>query len=86
MLAIARALAVEPSLLIIDEATTGLMPIAVEAMQEAVRQLNAERGLAVLLVERREFRLPPRWLTGSSFWRTARWHLLVMQSTCGTTR
>ena len=53
MLAIARALAMEPSLLIIDEATTGLMPIAVEAVQEAVRQLNAERGLAVLLVEER---------------------------------
>lgn len=53
MLAIARALAVEPQLLIIDEATTGLMPIAVSAVQEVVQRLNQERGLAVLLVEER---------------------------------
>jgi branched-chain amino acid transport system ATP-binding protein len=49
MLAIARALVAENSLLLIDEPTEGLAPVIIEQMMEAIRQLSAET--TVLLVE-----------------------------------
>ena len=52
MLAMARALCVEPKAILLDEPTEGLMPSMVERIREAVRGLSAA-GVAVLLVEQR---------------------------------
>lgn len=49
MLAIARALVPDNSLLLIDEPTEGLAPVIIEQMIKAIRQLSAET--TVLLVE-----------------------------------
>ncbi len=50
MLAIARALATDPVLLILDELSMGLAPLIVSALYETVRQL-AESGLSILVAE-----------------------------------
>ena len=50
MLAIRRAMMAEPSLLLIDELSLGLMPIAVDECYRALSDLQ-EDGLAILLVE-----------------------------------
>lgn len=49
MLAIARALVPDNSLLLIDEPSEGLAPVIIEQMMEAIRQLSAQS--TVLLVE-----------------------------------
>ncbi|MEA3358252.1 MAG: ABC transporter ATP-binding protein [Thermodesulfobacteriota bacterium] len=49
-LAIARALLTRPEILLLDEATTGLMPIIVSQLKDIIKQLNDE-GMAILLVE-----------------------------------
>jgi branched-chain amino acid transport system ATP-binding protein len=51
MLAIARALMTNPTLLMLDEPLEGLAPIVVEELVRAIRRLTAEGGTAVLLVE-----------------------------------
>jgi branched-chain amino acid transport system ATP-binding protein len=50
MLAIGRALMSRPRLLLMDEPSAGLAPVAVQAMVAAIRRLH-ERGLTILLVE-----------------------------------
>jgi branched-chain amino acid transport system ATP-binding protein len=50
MLAIARALAGEPKVLLLDELSMGLAPLVVVELYELVGQI-AERGVTVLLVE-----------------------------------
>jgi ABC-type branched-subunit amino acid transport system ATPase component len=50
MLAIGRALMAQPRLLICDEISLGLAPVAVDALYEALRRINAE-GVSILLVE-----------------------------------
>lgn len=50
MLAIARALMNDPKLLLIDEVSMGLMPIAVDQVFELIKKLNTE-GMTILLVE-----------------------------------
>jgi branched-chain amino acid transport system ATP-binding protein len=50
MLALARAFATEPKLLLLDELSMGLAPIVVGQLYDKVRQL-AEAGLSILLVE-----------------------------------
>ena len=52
MLATARALCLEPKLLLLDEPSEGLMPSVVNAMLEMVAGLRAS-GVAVLLVEQK---------------------------------
>ncbi len=49
-LAVARALLTRPDILLLDEPTTGLMPIIVARLGEIIRKLN-ETGIAILLVE-----------------------------------
>jgi branched-chain amino acid transport system ATP-binding protein len=52
MLAIARALCLEPKLLLLDEPTEGLMPTMIQAILAAVRELKSQ-GVAIVLVEQR---------------------------------
>ena len=51
MLAIGRALMSKPKLLLLDEPSLGLAPLVVRQIFGAIRALNAETGLTVLLVE-----------------------------------
>jgi branched-chain amino acid transport system ATP-binding protein len=51
MVAIGRGLMAQPDVLAIDEMSLGLAPIVVSSLARTLLQLNAERGLAVLLVE-----------------------------------
>ena len=50
MLAMAMALMVEPVVLLLDEPSAGLAPLAAEQLFDAVRQINAD-GVAVAMVE-----------------------------------
>ncbi|MCZ0735596.1 ABC transporter ATP-binding protein [Phreatobacter sp. AB_2022a] len=51
MLAIGRALMTEPKLLMLDEPSLGLAPFLVDEIFDIVRSINADSGVAVLLVE-----------------------------------
>jgi uncharacterized protein (UPF0261 family)/ABC-type branched-subunit amino acid transport system ATPase component len=51
MLAIGRALLLQPKLLVMDEPTEGLAPVIVEQVAQALRDLAAEGEIAVLLIE-----------------------------------
>jgi phospholipid/cholesterol/gamma-HCH transport system ATP-binding protein len=48
--ALARALALEPELLFLDEPTAGLDPVSADAFQELVRQLRRDLDLTVVMV------------------------------------
>jgi len=51
MLTLARAVARNPSLLLVDELSLGLAPLIVKRLLETVRQVASERATGVLLVE-----------------------------------
>ena len=51
MLAIARALVGNPSVLLMDEPTEGLAPVIIEQLVEAMHTLRAQEGLTIILVE-----------------------------------
>jgi len=51
MLAIARAMMARPRLLLCDEVSLGLAPVVVQEVFRILRELNAELGTALLLVE-----------------------------------
>jgi branched-chain amino acid transport system ATP-binding protein len=51
MLAIARALVQSPKLLLIDEMSMGLAPVAVESLMPVIRRVADETGASVVMVE-----------------------------------
>jgi branched-chain amino acid transport system ATP-binding protein len=51
MLSLARALVSRPRLLMLDEPSLGLAPTVVQELFAIVKQLNADEGLSVLVVE-----------------------------------
>lgn len=52
MLAIGRALMTNPKLLILDEATEGLAPVIRQEIWSVIRQLKAETGLSILVIDK----------------------------------
>ena len=50
-LAIARALCIQPRLLILDEPTEGIQPSVIKDIARVIRHLARDRGMAVVLVE-----------------------------------
>ena len=51
MLAIGRALVAHPKLIIMDEPSLGLAPLAVAEIFRIIKRINTEQHVAVLLVE-----------------------------------
>ncbi|MEY4712977.1 MAG: hypothetical protein RIS88_2427 [Pseudomonadota bacterium] len=51
MLAIGRALLLEPRLLVMDEPSEGLAPVIVEQVAQSLRELGRDGAIAVLLIE-----------------------------------
>ncbi len=64
MLSIARALMLNPALLLLDEPSEGLAPMIVQQIVEVLARLKHE-GLAILLVEQ-NLRRPSRSATGTT--------------------
>jgi ABC-type branched-subunit amino acid transport system ATPase component len=51
MVKVARALLPEPKLVLLDEVSEGLQPLAVDRVRQALAQEHAERGVSMLVVE-----------------------------------
>ncbi len=51
MLAVGRALMLRPRLLLLDEPSFGLAPLIIDELFEILRQVRAETGVAMLIVE-----------------------------------
>jgi len=51
MLAVGRALVVNPKLLLLDEPLEGLAPIIVEELLRAIRRITQDEGLSAIIVE-----------------------------------
>jgi branched-chain amino acid transport system ATP-binding protein len=51
MLAVGRALVLNPKLLLLDEPLEGLAPIIVQELLQAIRRITREEGLSAIIVE-----------------------------------
>jgi len=51
MLAVGRALVLNPKLLLLDEPLEGLAPIVVEELLRAIRRITREEGMSAIIVE-----------------------------------
>ena len=51
MLAVARAMMTKPQLLLVEEPSQGLAPMVVDRIYETLRDIAADRGVAVLIAE-----------------------------------
>jgi branched-chain amino acid transport system ATP-binding protein len=59
MLAIGRALMLNPRMLLLDEPTEGLAPIIVDELLAVLRRLGREEGLAMIVVEQKANKILP---------------------------
>jgi branched-chain amino acid transport system ATP-binding protein len=59
MLAISRALMLNPRLLLLDEPTEGLAPIIVDELLAVLRRLAREEGLSMIVVEQKAQKILP---------------------------
>jgi branched-chain amino acid transport system ATP-binding protein len=59
MLAIGRALMLNPRMLLLDEPTEGLAPIIVDELLAVLRRLAREEGLAMIVVEQKANKILP---------------------------
>ncbi|WP_207479130.1 ABC transporter ATP-binding protein [Arenibaculum pallidiluteum] len=59
MLAVGRALMLNPRLLLLDEPLEGLAPIIVDELLAAIRRLIRDEGLSVILVEQKARKILP---------------------------
>jgi branched-chain amino acid transport system ATP-binding protein len=51
MMVIGRALMADPKLMLLDEPSLGLAPLAVQEIYEIIKKINEDRGVSMLLVE-----------------------------------
>ena len=51
MAAIARGIMAAPKLLCLDEPSLGLAPVVIEQLGEAIKEVNREKGVSIMLVE-----------------------------------
>ena len=83
MLAIARALMLDPALLLLDEPSAGLSPAMMSTVFERIRDIN-QTGVALLLVEQNA-RQAWECRTVATFWSRGRNAWRILAKTCWET-